>query len=296
MPELPTTLLQWLDLLLLVGGGLLLLTAVALWRARGNGDPLRHSPLRPNYMNGLQVWLCLLAYAGGASMGAGFADSVAPEGLTEAGQRAWRGLMGSNMAQIVVIIACLAVARLTFLRGWLTFGFGRHPFRKEMVYGLAGWLIALFLAGLTALLTTLVIRWLWPGFEPPEHAVFQAMEDPAAAVWMRLLAFTGAFLLAPIGEELLFRGIIQTGIRKLLPPRGRSLYHRWVAISITALLFGGMHFSTPHHVPALVVLGLLLGFLYERRGSLTVPIIVHMLFNGRTLVFYELQRWIGGGT
>ncbi len=40
--------------------------------------------------------------------------------------------------------------------------------------------------------------------------------------------------------------------------------------------------ATRPFIPALIVLGLILGYLYERCGSIVVPILVHMLFNGKT--------------
>ena len=67
------------------------------------------------------------------------------------------------------------------------------------------------------------------------------------------------------------------------------MIHRWLAILVTAAVFGLMHVGTPQFVPALVALAIVLGFLYERSGSLLVPILVHMLFNGRSLLWYELQ-------
>jgi membrane protease YdiL (CAAX protease family) len=106
---------------------------------------------------------------------------------------------------------------------------------------------------------------------------------------MRFAAIASAVILAPLGEECLFRGIIQTAFKKIVPPRLGSMYHRWLAIAATAGIFGLMHAGTPQYVPALIVLGVLLGYLYERTGSLWVVIAVHLLFNAKSLLWYHLQ-------
>jgi membrane protease YdiL (CAAX protease family) len=61
-----------------------------------------------------------------------------------------------------------------------------------------------------------------------------------------------------------------------------------VAVGAAAVLFGLMHWGTPHHIPALIVLGLILGYAYERTGSLRVPIMIHILFNAKSLLWYAL--------
>ena len=70
--------------------------------------------------------------------------------------------------------------------------------------------------------------------------------------------------------------------------------HRWWAIGVTAVLFGLVHYTTPHHVPALAAFGFVLGYLYERYGSLTVVMLVHMLFNAKTLLYEFLRHAVGG--
>jgi len=73
-----------------------------------------------------------------------------------------------------------------------------------------------------------------------------------------------------IAEELLFRGYIQT-----------RLTRRWgagVGIAITALLFGVMHMDLVHGGFALVM-GLFLGYLTERSGSIRPAMICHATNN-----------------
>ena len=58
---------------------------------------------------------------------------------------------------------------------------------------------------------------------------------------------------------------------------------RWIAIAVTSLLFAASH-GNWQHLPALWVLGMFLGYSYERRGTLAVPILIHVLFNALPIV------------
>lgn len=77
-------------------------------------------------------------------------------------------------------------------------------------------------------------------------------------------------ILVPIAEDLVFRGIIQGELRRVMPA--------WLAIVIQALIFALVHGNvvqtTYVMVPALV-----LGAVYEWTGSIYVPIGMHMIFN-----------------
>lgn len=77
---------------------------------------------------------------------------------------------------------------------------------------------------------------------------------------------------APVGEEVLFRRSI---IGHLLG-RGRGVA---VSIVMSALLFGLAHMN-PSQMFFASIMGILLGILYWRSGSLAAPILLHMLNNG----------------
>ena len=64
-----------------------------------------------------------------------------------------------------------------------------------------------------------------------------------------------------------------------------------LAIVTQALVFALLH-SNPADLPHLFVLGLLLGYLYERTGSLYAPIALHFINNAVTMLQIELIRQI----
>lgn len=77
-------------------------------------------------------------------------------------------------------------------------------------------------------------------------------------------------ILAPIGEELTFRGVTMRIGRKALP--------FWAANLIQALLFGAFHMNIIQASYAFV-LGLILGYVCEKGGSIYYAIFLHFLFN-----------------
>lgn len=77
-------------------------------------------------------------------------------------------------------------------------------------------------------------------------------------------------ILAPIGEELAFRGVTLRIGRRALP--------FWAANLIQAFLFGVFHMNIIQG-PYAFVLGLILGFVCEKAGSIYYAIFLHFLFN-----------------
>jgi membrane protease YdiL (CAAX protease family) len=93
-------------------------------------------------------------------------------------------------------------------------------------------------------------------------------------------AFMKVAVVAPIVEELIFRGLIFQGFRRN--------YHKIVAVIMSALLFSLFHLN-PWQMPATFVLGLLLGWLMIRTNSLILCILAHSLNN--LLVLLTVTFW-----
>lgn len=87
-------------------------------------------------------------------------------------------------------------------------------------------------------------------------------------------------LLAPICEELVFRGAV---LRTLLQGTTRH----WQAIAISAVLFAVVH-ANPAQMPHAFLVGLLLGWLYYRTDSIVPGIVYHWMNNSVAYVVYNL--------
>ena len=289
--------LDALDYLLMAAGGVVLLAAAGRWWRTGWRDPLRGSPIRANRLTPILLWCSLMAYVLGSGGGLWLGERLAPAGMTGKALEAWQGVVAASVTQVLVVATCLAVASRAFRTGLAGFGFGRGGLSGvclAVAWIAGGLLAALCCTGVVVQAVQWITRLVWPGFQPPEHGVFTTLHSGQATPTIRVLAIASAAILAPAGEECLFRGIFQTAIKKIVPPRPGSMYHRWVAIAAAAGVFGLMHAGTPQFVPALVVLGVLLGYLYERTGSLWTPISVHLLFNAKSLLWYHLQGYVVG--
>ncbi|MDG1480905.1 MAG: type II CAAX endopeptidase family protein [Myxococcota bacterium] len=97
-----------------------------------------------------------------------------------------------------------------------------------------------------------------------------------------LLMVGYAVMVAPLVEELLFRGF-------LLPPLVARLGSRG-GVALTAFLFGMMHISDPQAVPPLIVLGSVLGWLRLRSGSLWPALVLHVGNNAMAFVLLLLSQ------
>ncbi len=96
-----------------------------------------------------------------------------------------------------------------------------------------------------------------------------------------LLAIGIVAIVAPVMEEMFFRGFIYAALRKRL---GVGL-----AILISSLLFAGFHLSLYDLVP-LTIIGAALAYLYEKSDSLGPPIMLHSLNNLLSVILIYYSR------
>lgn len=111
------------------------------------------------------------------------------------------------------------------------------------------------------------------GYEPElQDAMRIYAELPAGGV--RVYFVFLALMLAPVAEELLFRGV-------LLPALSRR-FGIGAAIVISSALFALMHMHVPGLVP-LFLLSIALSVAYIYTQSIIVPIVMHLIFNSISL-------------
>lgn len=97
-----------------------------------------------------------------------------------------------------------------------------------------------------------------------------------------LLAFVVIAIIPAIGEEIVFRGILQ---RKMIEAR----VNPHLAIWISAILFSAIHIQFFGFVPRLL-LGALFGYLYFWTGDLKIAMFAHFVNNGFTLLMAYLNQ------
>lgn len=87
---------------------------------------------------------------------------------------------------------------------------------------------------------------------------------------------------AGIGEELIFRGILQNLFHKKL-----QNYH--IAIWLSAIIFSAIHMQFFGFIPRML-LGAMFGYLYVWTGNLWVPIIAHITNNAFAVIMMYLAK------
>lgn len=105
----------------------------------------------------------------------------------------------------------------------------------------------------------------------------------SSSSWATLVITTLIIIVsAPFIEEFLFRGCIQNYLRRYLGTLG--------SIAATSFIFACLHFSPSQNLSnvsllvSLFFFSLYLGFVYEKTRSLITSIILHMTFNGISVI------------
>ena len=116
----------------------------------------------------------------------------------------------------------------------------------------------------------------------PQEAIWIVTDTQALGLRSYLLLL--ALVVAPLAEEVMFRGLA-------LPALARRLGGP-AAVLLVALVFALLHFHL-HSLAALFTLGVALAWVYIHTGTLWAPVTLHALFNGVNL---GLLFWLRAGS
>jgi hypothetical protein len=195
-------------------------------------------------------------------------------------------LQNSTLRILIAVLAFQGAALVLvhfFLRehhtNWVEgFGLNNH-LRHALLLGLG--VGALTLPAVWALqgISSVILQWLT--FHPHEQEAVELLR--ATAAWSnRLVLGVATIVLAPIAEEVIFRGILYPAIKRAGYPR--------TALWGTAVLFGVIHVNLATFVP-LAFLAVVLACLYEYTGNLLACITVHGFFNAANFIaLYLFQK------
>lgn len=95
-----------------------------------------------------------------------------------------------------------------------------------------------------------------------------------------LMAFSAA-IVAPIAEEIIFRGYLYPVAKKFSGP--------WIGMLFSSLVFAAGHGNVPLMLP-LFLLGMIMAYSYEKTGSILAPISIHFCFNSATVLMQLAAR------
>ncbi len=180
------------------------------------------------------------------------------------------------VAGLVGIVLMLAIASRHFARGLRGLGLKAGAVPKDIVCAVVN-LVSITPVFTAAFALTLIVArvLMGVGWEMPKHEELEMITE-YTELPVRVVLMVVAVGVAPVFEELLFRGFVQTIILSYIRKP-------WTSIMATSVMFAAVH-ANPTHWPALFVLSMCMGYSYERSGSLFRSIFVHALFNGTSVL------------
>ena len=259
------SLAYWVALSLLV-----VMMFAGWWRQRGSALQVQDAGLPAAGL--MDVFLVI-----GLTFLNGLTFVIGEEAVLGAGQKepvvTTAQVVGSALIQVQ--FAMLLVLYLRLVRGLSPVSFLglRERSLGAVLAGAAGGLVVTYL-----LMQLAMVAW-WHGvlgMAPPEDSnqvvvqVFQQSKDGG----LRAAIMVSAGLVAPLTEELTYRGLIY-GF-------ARSLMGHWPAAILSSAIFSLVHVDAVASLP-LFFLALGLATAYDRSRTLWVPILMHMLFNAWNL-------------
>ncbi|MGH7242270.1 MAG: lysostaphin resistance A-like protein [Phycisphaerales bacterium] len=188
-------------------------------------------------------------------------------------------MLGQGLAGLVAGFAMLALAS----------GGLKRPTGRDLLTGLLAIFIVLPVVNATGLVALEIYR-AFKQASPPTigHNTLQTISDSKGDPWAWVQAGS-AILITPIVEELIYRYFLQTALVRVVKKV-------WLGVLLTAILFASAHIGAVPNatlstvLPVLFVLGLGLGIAMQRTGKLSVPIVMHAMFNA---VNVALTLWGG---
>jgi membrane protease YdiL (CAAX protease family) len=202
----------------------------------------------------------------------------------------WQGAFLDNLVLSVGAIAAIAViiflARASFARRLRGFGLNIKTIHKDFLAAFVN-LLAVWPLVMAAIISTIFFGKLIYGrdFQMQQHEELELI-TAYPQLPLRILIVVLAVVIAPLLEEMLFRGLFQTTIRSILESRNPNFGNpsgAWLSILMSSALFVMVH-ANAGHWPALFVLAVCLGYAYEKSGSLFRPIFIHSFFNATTII------------
>ena len=277
--------------------GLILFACWLLGTSLGT-KALTDSPPRRNNMPPYLPLVPLMLWFGAVSMVVALVQKLTP-GLL-GWQKIFRDHLILSIGAVVTMTAMMFLAHVHFARRLKGFGLNIKTIVKDFFMGFVN-LLAAWPLMMAAITMTVFVAKLISGqeYEMQQHQQLEMITE-YPQLPLRIMIVFVAVVIAPLLEEMLFRGFVQTTIRSILDLRfsnfncrfeignrqpaigNRQSTSAWPAIAVSSVFFAIMH-ANPGHWPALFVLGVCLGYSYEKSGSLFRPIFIHLFFNASSV-------------
>lgn len=203
----------------------------------------------------------------------------------------WSVFLPTICMQIFLVVAVLVYGRFSSEKKWGAGLFVRPKF-ADICAGIKFFFLALLTMLFATSLSRIVVEYVTGATPEPQMIVnvFVETQDTFAII----LATISIIILAPISEELLYRGLLFRLFRDatgMVFPSFNSLTLRARAVIATVLssmIFSYIHLNLYAAFP-LFVMGLIFVCAYSRTSSIWTPITTHALFNALNLMLIYIK-------
>lgn len=175
------------------------------------------------------------------------------------------------IGSLIMLIEPYAIRRMTVKMISQLIGLARMPIVKDLGFGLLAWGAYMFVSVALSVLIDYFIPWV--DLDQKQDVGFNGITAQLHIFY----AFIAIVIVAPIVEEVVFRGYLYGSLRSKLYP--------WLAALVVSILFGAVHGQINVGVDTFI-LSLFLCYLREKTGAIWSGIFVHALKN--SLAFYIL--------
>jgi membrane protease YdiL (CAAX protease family) len=243
---------------------------------------LADSPPRRNGMPPYLPLVPLMLWFGGVAMVVVLVQKLTPN--LSGWQKIFRDHLVMSIGAVVTMAVMIFLAHLHFPRGLKGFGLNIRTIVKDFFMAIVN-LLTVWPLMMAAITMTIFVAELISGreYQMQQHQQLKLIEE-YPQLPLRIMIVFVAVVIAPLLEEMLFRGFVQTTIRSFINIRNGA----WPAIAASSVFFAIMH-ADPGHWPALFILGVCLGYSYEKSGSLFRPIFIHLFFNASSIAIALYQ-------
>ncbi|HXJ71194.1 MAG TPA: CPBP family intramembrane glutamic endopeptidase [Candidatus Dormibacteraeota bacterium] len=158
---------------------------------------------------------------------------------------------------------------------WSDFlGWRKPRLKRTLLFGLVTAVLVVVGADLLIRISTALLRFIQ---ETPEIQPTIQVLRVSVTPGQRILFGFAAIVLAPMAEEILFRGILYRYLKQIIHPH--------FAVVGSSLLFGFIHGNLMALVP-LSFVGVVFALLYDKTDNLLAPMAAHACFNAINFVGY----------
>lgn len=180
-----------------------------------------------------------------------------------------------QVASMVTFSLCVIIVFLT--TGWFK---ASRSYLQSHPWGVVLW------SGVAAL-GTIVPSLVLQGLLPEWTGWAKEMADDTNEHLGQLMLMPGGYmvvaLLPPLVEEMVFRGCVLKSLLQWKPEK------KWLMIALSALFFALVHMN-PAQLPHTFLIGLLLGWMFMRTGSIVPGVVYHWVNNTTAYVMFHVYH------